>query len=267
VGKFFQILKKAEAAETDTLTLQDIHPLLVALQTPTAPEAEPYWTLAYMVERMHQGADLHVVAISSPAMGDGKTITAINLAGLLAQTPEAKVLLIDADMRSPSVAAYLGLRPTAKEGLVDALLKPTLSLQDVVRICPPFNLAILPAGAPQISPYEALKSLRFEELLKEARQHYDYIVVDTPPLLPMPDCRLMEKWIDAFFVVVAAHKTPRWLLAEALNIVHHDKIIDLIFNQDDGRFSDYYYSYGYYTSRSLKKQQKTSRRFRQRKTR
>lgn len=216
---------------------------LVSLLTPTAFEAEQYRTLRHMVEQMHKDADLHVVAVTSPTVGDGKTITAINLAGALAQAPAARVLLLEADLRRPSVTEHLGLGNARTPGLVDAILDPTLSLEDVVKLRPPFNLAVLPAGHLPAASYEVLKSPRLGELLDEARRHYDYIVVDTSPLVPLPDCRLIGKWVDGFLVIVAAHKTQRKLLREALDVVDPAKIVGLVFNNDDRPVSRYYYAY------------------------
>ena len=81
--------------------------------------------------------------------------------------------------------------------------------------------------------------------MKEARRHYDWLVIDTPPVVPLPDCRLIERWVDGFLVVVAAHKTPRKLLAETLNLLDPAKVVGLVFNADDRPVSGYYGYYGY----------------------
>jgi len=221
---------------------------LVSLLTPTSFEAEQYRALRHIVEQLHKDAELCTVAVTSPAARDGKTTTAINLAGVLAEAPQSRVLLLEADLRRPSVTQLLNLGCSKGHSLVDAVLNSALSLEDVVRLCPPFNLAVLPAGHPQAVSYEMLKSPRLGALLEEVRQRYDYVIVDTPPLVPFPDCRLIEKWIDGFLVVVAAHKTPRKLVEEALNIVDPAKMIGLVFNSDDrpvfGYHRRYYDGYG-----------------------
>lgn len=216
---------------------------LVSLLTPTAFEAEQYRGLRHTVEQLHKTARLSIVAVSSPVAGDGKTMTAINLAGALAQAPEARVLLVEADLRRPSVAHRLGLGDSDGCGLVDAILGPGFALDNVVRRRSPFNLSVLPAGRRLTAPYELLKSARLGELLEEARRRFDYIVVDTPPLVPIPDCRVIGKWVDGFLVIVAAHKTPRRLVEEALKVVEPAKIVGLVFNKDDRLLSGYY---GYY---------------------
>src|SRR5258707_14759339 len=82
--------------------------------------------------------------------------------------------------------------------------------------------------------------------MEEARRLYDYVLIDTPPVLPVPDCHQIGKWVDGFLVVVAAHKTPRGQLAEALNLLERDKVIGLIFNGVRRSRSSRYGDYGYY---------------------
>ncbi len=233
--RWIPVAAKPPAAPSD-----GVEEHLVSLLTPTSFEAEQYRGLRHVVEQLHKTADLSVIAVSSPETADGKTTTAINLAGALAQAPEARVLLVDADLRRSSMGDLLGLGDIGGYGLVDAILAPGLALQDVVRRCPPFNLSVLPAGRRPASPYELLKSARLEGLLEEARRRYDYIVLDTPPLVPFPDCRVVGKWVDGFLVVVAAHKTPRRQVEEALNVMDPAKIVGLVFNRDDRPLSGYY---------------------------
>ena len=106
---------------------------------------------------------------------------------------------------------------------------------------------MLPAGRSPASPYETLHSSRLDELLEEARRQNDYVVVDTPPVAPVPDCRLIARVVDALLVVVAAHRTRRELLEDALSALDPTKVLGLVFNRDD-RFRRGYYGYGYYTS-------------------
>jgi capsular exopolysaccharide synthesis family protein len=214
---------------------------LVSLISPAAFEAEQYRALRHVVEQIHKTANVKVVAVSSPAVGDGKTTTTINLAGALAQSPEAKVLLVDGDVRRPSIGTLLR-HVEAKPGLVDAILNPARTLDQVLVDRPQFNLSFIHAGRNlSSSPYELLKSTRLGDLLEEARQRFDYVVVDTPPLAAVQDCRLIARWVDGFLVVVAAHRTPRRLVEEALAVIEPTKIFGLVFNGDsDGRHISYY---------------------------
>lgn len=235
---------KEKFARCPSLDEVDAH--LVSLIAPESPEAEQYRALRYEVEYVHKAGECTVVGVCSAIPGDGKTITAINLAGALAQDPKERVLLIEVDLRRPAVTVgdQLALGDVAGRGLVDAILDPSLSLEEVVRHVSHFNLTVLPAGKRSASPYEALKSPRFGELLTQARQRYDYVILDAPPVIPVPDCRLIAKWADGFIMVVAAHRTPREALEEALTLMRPASILGLVFNGYD-RSATRYYGYGY----------------------
>jgi protein-tyrosine kinase len=213
---------------------------LVSLVTPATFAAEQYRALRHMIEELHGASGLGVVAVSSPAVGDGKTTTAINLAGALAQSVETRVLLIDADLRAPAVGQKFGLHVSPSPGLVGAILDRHLSLREIVRRRPPFAVDFLPAGEQPTTPYELLKSSRLAELFQEARKAYDYIIVDTPPLVAVPDCRVLANVVDGFLVVVTAHRTPKRLLDEALNVLEPAKVIGLVYNGDERPLSGYY---------------------------
>jgi protein-tyrosine kinase len=223
---------------------------LVSLLDPTSFEAEQYRTLRHLIEQLHKSTDLSVIAISSPCAADGKTTTAINLAGALAQAPDARVLLVDGDLRGGTLAARLGLGGRVGPGLVEAILDANLPLEAVARPRPPLNLSVLPAGRLPSAPYEVLKSPRVGELFAEARRRYDYIVLDTPPLVSFPDCRVIGKWVDGFLIVVTAHRTARKLLEEALHIMEPAKVVGLVFNADDRHLSRESYPLGRYSDRN-----------------
>ena len=218
----------------------------MSLLAPATFEAEQYRGLRHLIEARKEADGTTVVAVSSPGVGDGKTVTSINLAGALAQRADARVLLIDADLRRPSVARELGLRAPqggALPGLVDAILEPALALDAVRHACPEFNLDVVPAGGVPEAPYELLQSPRFAELLGEARRRYDLVVLDTPPLVAVPDGRLLAKLVDAILLVVSAHRTPRRLVEEALALTDPAKAVGLVFNRDDRPLGGYYRGY------------------------
>jgi protein-tyrosine kinase len=216
---------------------------LVTLLAPISYEAEQYRTLAHTIELTRKDIGLHVLAVTSPTAGDGKTTTAINLAGTLAQAPEARVLLVCMDLRKASLMEHLGMANAQTVGLVNVILDPAQTLNRTVQHLKRFNLSVLLAGPCPADPYEVLKAPRLGDLIQEARQHYDYVVVDTPPLLLVPDTRLIGKWVDGFLMVVAAHKTQRRLVEEALNLMDPSKLVGLVFNSDDRQNKDYYYYY------------------------
>jgi capsular exopolysaccharide synthesis family protein len=218
---------------------------LVSLVAPGSIAADQYRALRYSIESLRKDSGLHAIAVTSPSPGDGKTVTTLNLAGALAQAQDARVLVIDADLRKPSVAAYLALDGLRSPGLSDALRDPRYELHQIVRHLKGFNLWVVPAGPPELAPYELLSSARLDALLREARRDFNCVLVDTPPTLLMPDCRLIQRWVDGLVLVVAAHKTPRKLVAEALGQLDPAKMLGVVFNADDKPTSSHYGYYGY----------------------
>ncbi len=233
-------------------SVEGIDEHLVSLLKPASFEAAQYRTLAHVVERLRETESVKVVGIASPSGGDGKTITAINLAGALAQDARRRVLLVEADLRGPMIGRYLGI-PDTDRGLARSIARSEFSLMHAVMKLPGVHLDVLPAGHPSGAPYEALRSARVEELLAEARRAYDYVIVDMPPLVAVPEGRVVERLVDRVLVVVRAHHTSRTLLDEALNLTNPERVIGLVFNGDDrlvSRFSRYYSHAGRFLSRN-----------------
>src|SRR5437899_1108598 len=214
---------------------------LVTLLTPNSFAGEQYRTLRHLVEKMHTETGVSVVGVSSPSIGDGKTTTAINLAGALAQARETKVLLIDMDLRRPAVNGQLGLRGFNPKGVV-AVLGAGASLDDVIVELPMFNLSIIPSGPRQSAPYELLKSSRLHQMMDEARRRFDYVIVDTPPVIAVPDCRVISSGVDGFLIIVNAHRTPTRLLSETVSVLGQSTVLGLIFNCDDQPIADHLYN-------------------------
>ena len=215
---------------------------LVSLTAPGSFAAEQYQGLRLTIERLARIRGSKVIAISSQAAGDGKTVTAINLAGALARGSDERVLLIDADLRRPSVARQLGLTD-AHLGLADALSDDATSVVSVVRRLDAYNLDVIPAGAPRAGISQLLRSPRLDAFLEELRQRYAYIVFDTPPLLPVFDSALLAKSVDGVLMVVSANRTPRRLLGEALNMLDAATVLGIVFNRDERPLFGYYNAY------------------------
>jgi receptor protein-tyrosine kinase/non-specific protein-tyrosine kinase len=223
-----------------------VAPAGLARDLPLAYEAEQYRVLAHVVEQLGR-AGRKVIAISSPVAGDGKTITSINLARTLAQASESRILLVDADLRRGSLGRQLGVGRATSLGLAGAIADPGCPLEGVVRRRPAANLSVLPAGACPSMPYETLRSPRVGVLFAEARDHYDYVIVDTPPVVPVADLRALSQWVDGILLVVSAHYTPRPLFDEALSALDPEKVVGIVYNGDDlplSRRYRNYYSYG-----------------------
>lgn len=241
-------MTSALLSDADDATVKtDIDSRLVSLLKPDSFEADQYRTLRFAIERACPSDGCRVIAVTSAVPGDGKTLTALNLAGAIAKSGQARVLLMDLDLRRPSVAKVLGRNGhDSGRGLVDAILDRRQTLDQITWHVERFNLSLVTARRPQADTYELLASGRLGELIREARERYDYIVLDTPPVLPAPDSRLLLQWIDGYLIVVAADKTPRKLLEETLALLGPAKILGLVFNRESykhSRYGRYYYAY------------------------
>ena len=205
---------------------------LVGLTTPRSFEADQYRILKHRVERLGNG-ELRTIAITSPGVGEGKTITSINLAAAYAQTPEIKTLLVDADMRRPTVMQRLGLDPSAHSGLAELLAHPGTSTDGVIGRWLDRNLWILPAGRCPDDPLRLLESSAFEALVADLRRRFDRIVFDLPPVIPVLDGRIVSRWVDGVLLVVAARRTKRRDVEEALRIMEPERLLGLVLNEDE----------------------------------
>lgn len=220
-----ELLKSSKSGEID--------PRLVCLLQPSSFLAESYFRLRHTVEEMRSPGHGIVVGVTSPGEGDGKTLTAVNLAGALAQDAHARVLLLDLNLRQPGadVRKYLDLQQDADSGVSDWLGRETSRSGLASYHLAEFNLHLIPSGTRAASPYELLKSPRLAELFVQARRKYDYIIVDTPQVLLLPDIELIARVVDGFLVVVRADSTPQEKLEETLNQMTQEKVLGLVFNE------------------------------------
>lgn len=212
-------------------TLRKLSPTLVSLLKPQSPAAARYQRLRLMVEGLANPDHGVVIAIASPANGEGKTLTCINLAGALAQNSSNKVLVMSVDLRSgsPSVSDFLS--QPCSTGLSSLNADNCPPWQEWIRKLPEFNLDLMATGAHSMTPYEVLNSPKLEALIETLRQHYDYIIVDTAAVTLFPDTQLVSKWVDRFIILVAAGMTSEKQLEECLNLMTANKVLGFVFNE------------------------------------
>jgi capsular exopolysaccharide synthesis family protein len=220
-GKFLKIGKFGE-----------MNPHLVCLLQPASQLAESYFRLRHTLEEMRKPECGIVVGVTSPREGDGKTLTAINLAGALAQDPRARVLLVDLNFRqsTANVRKYLDLQKDTESGVSDWLWHETSGSGLASYHLAGLNIHLIPSGTRVNTPYELLKSPQLDELFIQARQKYDYIIVDTPQALELPDIEMIGRVVDGFLIVVRADSTPQELLEETLNLMTQDKVLGIVLN-------------------------------------
>lgn len=181
----------------------------------------------------------NLIMVTSAMPGEGKTFTSINLALSIAMELDSRVLLIDADVRRPSVLERLGLTP--EPGLMDVLEDPARSLSEVLLQTNVEKLSLLPAGSPQGHATEYLSSERMRRLLDEMRTRYTdrILIFDAPPLLPSTESRALATQMGQVVLVVAEGITPRSNVTEALSALANCPVVLPLLNQASGRTPAY----------------------------
>ena len=172
---------------------------------------EQYRRVAGVLHEAQRSAGLRVVMVASAVTGEGKTLTAVNLALTLSESYRKRVLLVDGDLRAPALHRAFGL--TSPAGVVNALTASRDGLM-VSDLSP--TLALLAAGDPTSDPMADLTSDRMRRLITEAKKAYDWVVIDTPPVVLLPDAHLLASMVDGVVLVIRAerHRTP-WSLARS----------------------------------------------------
>ena len=220
------------------------HVELAVLNEPTSQVAECYRSLRTAVLLSMAPRPPQVLLITSPQPSEGKTCTALNLTFALAQRG-ARVLLVDADLRKPSVARPLGL--TGDKGLSSVLTGASTLDESLSPVEGLPNLSVLAAGPRPPNPAELLSSPFMEELLSRLRRRFDHIIVDSPPSLLVTDATILSTLVDATILVAQPGITTRAALARAHKTLEGSgaKIMGVVLNRANSRNTDSYY-YGYY---------------------
>jgi polysaccharide chain length determinant protein (PEP-CTERM system associated) len=212
--------------------------------------AEQYRTLYTKIHNLSKGNAHKIFAITSALQNEGKTVTALNLAVVMARDFGKRTLVLEGDFRRPSIPLYLNV--DLEEGLVDILssksgLQPTMV--PVANTLVPFaddNLAVLPAVCRTQSSTSFLSSPRMRELLDLLREHYDFILIDSPPILPFSDMNIFEEVVDGMVMIVRAESTTKDTVTKALDTLGTDKVLGIVLNDVyQAPFSHYRYNYKY----------------------
>jgi polysaccharide biosynthesis transport protein len=211
---------------------------------PQSQMAESYRALRTSLLLSNLGAPPKVIMVTSARPQEGKTTTSINTAIVLAQKG-VRVLLIDADLRRPSVHKTLGMGP--RSGLSN-VLTGSATVQQTITLSPILsNLYILPAGTPPPNPAELLASANMKELIDELRGQYDHIVIDTPPTLSVTDAVVLSPRADATILVIRSGQTTKQALRRSRDILMqvNAHVAGVLLNAVDLTSPDYYYYYEY----------------------
>jgi len=217
---------------------------LVTQVRPQSQIAESYRALRTSLLLSSLGAPPKVIMVTSARPQEGKTTTAINSAIVLAQKG-VRVLLVDADLRRPSVHKTLGMGP--RSGLSN-VLTGNATLEQAIAPSPILpNLFVLAAGSPPPNPAELLASLNMKDVLNELRQQFDHVVIDTPPTLSVTDAVVLSPRVDAIILVIRSGQTTKQALRRARDILMqvNAHITGVLLNAVDLTSPDYYYYYEY----------------------
>jgi capsular exopolysaccharide synthesis family protein len=215
-------------------------PLLVAALAPHSLAAEQYRTLRTRLVTLEQGRARRVLLVTSPTKGDGKSITASNLALTMAQEFGRNVVLVDADLRQPTAHALLGIGQ--QPGLVDVLGGRAALATALVQL-PDVHLAVVPAGLPPEQPAELLGSAAMRRTLEALRSRFDRVIVDVPPVIPLADVGVLAPQCDGVLLVVRAGLTPKPLIERALGTFDGDRLLGIVLNESGNTEPDYEYGY------------------------
>lgn len=215
---------------------------LIAKLNPRSPITEQYRTVRTNLQFSSVDQDLQTMLLTSAGPGEGKSMTSANLAVVYAQQGK-KVLLIDADLRKPTI--HYTFRLDNLRGLSNALVS-NMSLQEIVSPSDVGNLDLISCGPIPPNPSELLGSKRMKELVREARQAYDIIIFDTPPVLAVTDAQILANLCDGVVLVVRSKKTEFDAADKAIELLQsaNAKILGTILNDRDKKEMNYYYYYG-----------------------
>jgi capsular exopolysaccharide synthesis family protein len=225
---------------TGNTRLPNIHPdvadRVITSNAVSFQVVEHYRRLAAALHEAHADRGIKVVMITSAVQGEGKSLTAANLALTLSQSYRRHVLLVDADLRRPTLHQIFQVPSTS--GLSDGL-RPGGGTFTTFRSSD--TLTVLPAGRPESDPMAGLTSPRMAQLVADARQSYDWIILDTPPVSLMPDAKLLAAMADSVLLVIAAGAADLDSIKLAVKAVGRKKVLGAVFNRADNEPTEGYY--------------------------
>jgi exopolysaccharide/PEP-CTERM locus tyrosine autokinase len=219
---------------------------IVCIADPLSAAAEQYRKLKARILASTRQNNTNTLMVASSDVAEGKSITAINLAISLAQGIDHTVLLVDADLRKPSIARYLGIE--AERGLSE-YLAGKVELPDVLIHTGIGRLVILPAGSQSDNPAELLSSNRMKELVMEMKHRYSdrYIIFDSSPILVSADAISLSANVDSILLVIQAAKTPVKVVEKAVSLIKNTPILGVVYNNVPDYMGKNLYPYIYHS--------------------
>ena len=204
---------------------------------------EQYKILRTNLLSLNKGKPPRVIMMTSSLHAEGKTITSLNLSCVMAQTiNKPKILLIDADMRRGRIAKYLGIdQPLGLSELLSgqATLEQTLFNTELE------NLTFMACGAIPHNPAELLDSENMKNLINDVRQRFDFVLIDTPPIIAVTDSGIVGTLVDGVVMVIQAGRTQRGIVNRASELLYqaHAKLIGHVLTNIEYHLPEYIYRY------------------------
>ena len=240
------------------ITGRDLAEKLVAARHPRSSHAEAYRLLRTNIQVADVDHPVKTVLVTSPNPLEGKSVTAANLAVVMAQAG-LRTVLVDADMRRPT--QHRLFRLTNDLGLTNGLVQTDPALDGYVRTTDVENLRVLTTGQLPPNPAELLGSKRMQKLVAALKDQADMIIFDTPPCLPLADAAILARQVDGVVLVADAGKTRRDAVSKAKEAMERagGRILGVVLNRVSPRGSGYYYYHYYYYSQDGERKRKSSK--------
>ncbi|MBU1090715.1 MAG: CpsD/CapB family tyrosine-protein kinase [Candidatus Omnitrophica bacterium] len=261
MGKITEALKKAAQERLSRLEKLDqksevkyqfiakktvdskIDPRIVSFYEPHSPVTEQYRTLRTNIQSIKTEKPIKAITITSSTHSEGKTITAINLAISMAHDLNKKeILLVDADLRRAKITKYLGV--SSETGLAD-LISNGSNIDEALLNIGINNLTILPAGKIPRNPAEIIGSAKTKGLINALKSKYDFIIFDTPPVIPVTDAGLLGAQTDGVIMVIKAGRTQKGVVGHSEGILKQAqaKLLGYILTNIQYHIPGYLYRY------------------------
>ena len=216
---------------------------------PSSPGADRFRLLRMRLRDVQNQTKLRSLLVTSPLPHDGKSTMALNLTTALAQRGKSRVLLIEGDLHHACLSSRLGLK--AQAGLSECI-ESALDPLSAIRRLEPLGWYLLAAGQPRRNPTELLQAEALSGTMQKLRPYFDWIVIDSPPVLPLTDALLLQQQADASLLVARAGRTPSDAVDEAVALLGRKHVLGIVLNCAErlGRlYSTYYYAAPYYNQR------------------
>ncbi len=224
---------------------------VVMLRFPDSMIAEQYRMLRTSLKAELGKTSAKVIMVSSSIHSEGKSVSATNLAVSLAETGDAKVALIDADLRRGKVGEYLGMtndRPGLSEFLSEELSPKQVMVRGALK-----NLYVMTRGKVPKKPSELISSHKYHVLITELRTHFDYVIIDAPPIMSVADAAILGREADGVLFVIQIGRTPKSVIAHSHLLFKQAnlKMFGYVLTNVEYQSADYRYYSNYYYGEDL----------------